>query len=104
MRGYVTRRFSFTKAKVGYYDMEKNKMVECKTISGQWKDAEQVRKFCKKHREELKLPEGKQITVLSMETETELRKMTYDCFYENSVPVDETKTAEKATKKKGVKK
>ena len=113
MRGYLTRRFTMTKAKIGYYDMSDNKMVKCKTIAGKWKTADQVQKYCKKHREELNLPKDKQITVLGMETETELRRMSHEAFYELSEPVPEKKYSDtvsvKATKtninkKKGKKK
>lgn len=105
MRGYLTRRFSMTQAKIGYYDMTANKMVECGTVSGKWKNAEQVQKYCKKHREELKLPKDKQITVLNMETKTELRRMSHDDFYRLSELVPEKKEATKTNNtKKGKKK
>lgn len=102
MRGFITRRFSMTQANIGYYDMEKNEMVLLCTISGQWKNTEQILRHCKKHRKDLDIPEGKQITVLSVHTETELRKMTYETFYKNSVPVEEKKPeAAKTNKRKG---
>ena len=56
MRGYLTRRFLFTDAVLGYYDMYTNKMVEACTISGKWKKTDQVLRYAKKNREALKLP------------------------------------------------
>ena len=108
MRGFITRRFSETVAVIGYYDMETNEMIEIGSISGKWKNTDQVLKYCKKHRSEIGVPEGKQATVLSMETKTHLRKMSYEDFYANSTPVEETRQttdkATKSTKKKGKKK
>lgn len=88
MRGYLTRRFLFTDAVLGYYDMHTNKMVEVCTISGKWKKTDQVLRYAKKNREVLKLPKDKQITVLSMEVRGELRKMSHDDFYKYSQPVE----------------
>lgn len=99
MRGFITRRFSLTTAKIGYYDMSTNKMVECKTIKGKWKNADQVQKYCKKNREFIGIPEGKQITVLGMDTETELRKMSHEKFYLLSEPVREPENKEKTKNK-----
>lgn len=95
MRGYLTRRFLFTDAVLGYYDMHTNKMVEACTISGKWKKTDQVLRYAKKNREALKLPKDKQITVLSMEVRGELRKMSHDDFYKYSQPVDEKEPQQK---------
>lgn len=106
MRGYITRRFSETHAIIGYYDMKSNKMVEVNTFVGGWKNTEQVLKWCKKNRENIGIPEGKQATVLSLETKSHLRKMTYQRFYDNSEPVEETpkETKKAATKTNNKKK
>lgn len=108
MRGFITRRFSETVAVIGYYDMETNKMIEIGSISGKWKNTDQVLKYCKKNRSLIGIPEGKQATVLSLETHTHLRKMSYEDFYANSMPIEESKqkteVATKPTNKKGKKK
>lgn len=111
MRGYLTRCFSITTALIGYYDMTTNKMVELCTVAGKWKTAEQVQKYCKKYRDTLRIPKDKQITVLSMETTKELRRMSHDDFYKYSEVVekdyadtDSVKTTKTNNTKKGKKK
>ena len=74
MRGYITRRYNFTLAVIGYYDMETNKMVELSTVRGNWKNTEQVLKYVKKHKSEIGIPDGKQPTVLQMDKASQLRK------------------------------
>lgn len=104
MRGFITRRYHITLATVGFYDMETNEMVELDSISGNWKNTEQVLKYVKKHRKELQIPEGKQPTVLQMERKSELRKMTLEAFYDASEVVEETpkqETKKANNKKKG---
>ena len=88
MRGHFTRRYIFTEAKIGYYDMQSNKMIESDVIRGRWKTPEQVQRYVKKNRDTLHLPEGKQITVLGMEEKIEYRKMSHDDFYRYSEPVE----------------
>lgn len=100
MRGYLTRRFLFTDAVLGYYDMHTNKMVEACTISGKWKKTDQVLRYAKKNHETLKLPKDKQITVLSMEVRGELRKMSHDDFYKYSQPVEEKEPQQKQKSKR----
>lgn len=99
MKGYLSRRFFSTIATVGYFDLQKNDTVKCKPITGRWKTPEEVVRYVKKNRELVGIPQGKTITVLSMEQKTELRRMKYETFYEHSEPVPQAETSFKKTVK-----